>query len=615
MALRITFITVLVFLLSACNVTLAEDITPPPNYVPPTPVATLVLYPAKAPNVANGEAIYVEKCAACHGVTGLGDGEQGIQLNVTVRAFGLAEIARPASPAQYYTMVTRGNIERFMPPFTSLTDQERWDVTGFVLTLHTTPEQIERGKELFELNCTNCSTDYFENQQLMSTLTAVELARIVKQGNDEIPAFGADFSDEDLWATAAYLRTLSFDASPLATPEPVAAVATPVSPVATPASSVETPVEASPAVPAVEAQPGFGNVSGSIENKTGQNLPADLLVTLKGFDHDLADPSAGPEEVYTAEARLNSDGTYSFENIELPANRIFVASVPFEGITLQSEFAIVKEDDQAVEIPALTLHGITEELSGLVMDGVQIIFEYGNDSISVYSLYSFRNPSDEIVVVPQDETGQIPFIKLPEGSVGFGFEATRDSESFIPTESGFAVPPSEKPYGLVAFSTIASSEAVNFSQAFALPVATINIFTPVGVDIESAEVFDLGVQTIQGFEYQVYESGAIVAGESLQFTLSGSPQDAATTSTGSNTGLFIGAAALGLALVLAGLWMYRQDKHKEEVQEEHGEEFESIDDVMDAIIALDDLHGRKKIAESAYQKRRGELKEILKDML
>lgn len=607
MAFRITFIALLALILPACNVTLAEDITPPPNYVPPTPMPTLVLYPAEAPSVANGEAIYIEKCAACHGATGLGDGEQGIQLNVTVRAFGLAEIARPASPAQYYTMVTRGNIERFMPPFASLTDQERWDVTAFVLTLHTTPDQIERGKELFEQYCSNCSTDYFENQQVMSTLTEVELARIAKQGNDEVPAFGADFNDDDLWAAAAYLRTLSFDMSPPSTPQPAAAAATP-------ASVEATPAEESTAVPAVEPPPGFGSVRGFIENKTGESLPADLVVTLTGFDHDAADPSAGPVEVFSADAAVNADGAYAFEQIELPANRIFVARVEFEGVTLQSEFAIVEEGAQQIEIPALTLYGITEDPSGLAMDGVQIVFEYGADSISVYSLYSFRNPTDEIVVVPQDESGQIPFIKFPEGSFGFGFEPTQDSASFVPTENGFAIPPSEQAYGLVAFSSIGLNDTVSFSQEFRLPVAVINIFTPVGVEIRNANFFDLGVQTIQGFEYQIYESDAITAGETLTFTLSGNPQDAAAPA-GAAAGLLIGAAALGLALIGAGLWMYRQDKRNEEVEEERGDEFETAEEVMDAIIALDDLRGKKRIGEKAYQKRRAELKEVLKEMM
>ena len=96
------FVAILTLLISACNFTLAEDVTPPPGYVPPTPVPTLVLVPPQAPNVENGKAIFAVKCAGCHGATGLGDGEQGIQLGVTVPAFGLPEIARPAVPAQWY---------------------------------------------------------------------------------------------------------------------------------------------------------------------------------------------------------------------------------------------------------------------------------------------------------------------------------------------------------------------------------------------------------------------------------------------------------------------------------------------------------------------------------
>src|SRR5829696_3186827 len=108
--------TTTTMILTACNFTLAEDVTPPPNYVPPTAAATLgPLFPAQAPSTESGAAIFAEKCAACHGQTGMGDGEQGIKLNVTVPAFGLPEIARPASPAQWYMVVTQGNIERFMP--------------------------------------------------------------------------------------------------------------------------------------------------------------------------------------------------------------------------------------------------------------------------------------------------------------------------------------------------------------------------------------------------------------------------------------------------------------------------------------------------------------------
>src|SRR5215211_6464368 len=199
MKFRFAIALALAFLLSACSLSLAQDITPPPNYVPPTPAATLgPLFPAEVPSTENGALIFAEKCAPCHGATGLGDGEQGIQLNVTVPAFGLPEIARPASPAQWYTVVTQGNMERFMPPFASLSDQERWDVVAFAMTLHTSEEEIAKGRELFETNCANCATDFFEDQANMSTLTEVELARIIKQGNDQVPAFGAALSEEDV---------------------------------------------------------------------------------------------------------------------------------------------------------------------------------------------------------------------------------------------------------------------------------------------------------------------------------------------------------------------------------------------------------------------------------
>jgi mono/diheme cytochrome c family protein len=612
MKFRILLLLTLVLLLTACNFTLAEDVTPPPNYIPPTPVPTLVLYPMQKPNLENGRAIYAEKCAPCHGVTGLGDGEKGIQLGVTVRAFGLAEIARPATPAQYYTMVTRGNIERFMPPFNSLTDQERWDVTAYVLTLHTNPDQIEQGRQLFERACAGCPTAYFEDQQTMSSLTAVELARIAKQGNGEVQAFGSNFTDDELWAVAAYLRRLSFDASLPTPPEAASVNPTPASAEAATAPIGTGQVSAEGEATTVP-QPGFGTVSGTIANETGAKFPSDLTVTLRGFDHDLNDPNTGPVEVLSLDGPVNPDGTYAFENVAIPVNRIFVAEVNEGNITLQSEFAIVEEGAGSVSIPALTLYAATEDTSALVMDEVHLIFEYGTDSIQVYGIYSFRNPGSEIIVVPQSDTGEIPFIQFPKGAFSPGFEPTQDSEQFMPTDSGFAIPPSENAYQLIAFSSIALSDELDFSQSFVTPVDSITIFTPVGVKLESTHLTDLGVQTIQNFTYQVYQAPPVTAGDSLDAVITGSPEDAATT-TRSNNGLIIGAVAFGVALVLAGLWMYRRDRSTK-VEEAPADEFDSTEQVMDAIIALDDLHGRKKISEKAYQKKRAELKEILKEML
>ena len=84
--------------------------------------------------------------------------------------------------------------------------------------------------------------------------------------------------------------------------------------------------------------------------------------------------------------------------------------------------------------------------------------------------------------------------------------------------------------------------------------------------------------------------------------------------------LLIGAGAFGLILILAGVWMFMRDRNRdeedefEEDEEDDEDEFESAEDVMDAIIALDDLHRAKKIPDEAFQQRRAELKELLKEL-
>jgi hypothetical protein len=83
--------------------------------------------------------------------------------------------------------------------------------------------------------------------------------------------------------------------------------------------------------------------------------------------------------------------------------------------------------------------------------------------------------------------------------------------------------------------------------------------------------------------------------------------------------LLIGAGAFGVVLILAGVWMFLRDRNKlDEDEFEDGEEdeneFETAEEVMDAIIALDDLHRAKKIPDEAYQARRAELKERLKEL-
>lgn len=643
MKFRLAIFILIAMILSACNFTLAEDVTPPPGYVSPTPMPTLgPLYPASAPDLQAGAAIFTEKCAACHGAQGLGDGPQGLQLGVTIPAYGLADVARQASPVEYFTTVTRGNMERYMPPFNSLNDQQRWEVVGYILSLHITPDQIAKGQQLFETNCANCSTDFFRSQEKMAKVSEVELARMIREGSDGIPAFGKNLSDDDLWAVTAYLRTLSFGSASLAQPTTAPVTQTPVAAEAGTPSVASTPngtEQASTAGEATQvvAQPGVGMVTGKIENQTGAALPTDLAITLHGYEHSTT-PNSGTTtssngsatEVITKTGTVNADGTYAFNDVELKEGRIFIVEAAYSGVTLQSDYGIVDKGQTSLSMPTLTLYPITEDTSSLVIDQIHLFFQPTSTDSTKYdvlALYNFRNAGKSMVAVKMGPDQQeIPFLKFPQGSKPNGYEATNDSAPLISLSSGFAMKPTETPYGIVAYSTITRDTVTKFSQEFVLPVTAMRIFVPEGVVLKGNNLTAETTQNIQGTNYQSFVTGNIAAGSTLTLELSGTPKTTAAattdTTTTKNNSLLIGAGILGALLLVAGGVLYWRDRQQpsdvedeSESEEEDEAEFASSEEVLDAILALDDLHRSKKISDEAYQKRRAELKDTLKGLM
>ncbi len=296
----ILIVAVLAFLLSSCTLSLAEDITPPPNYQSPTPGPTMSpLFPQSPPSLASGSAIYAEKCAPCHGNTGLGDGPMAAQLQKAPSAIGKPEIARVAAPANWYTTVTEGNINSFMPPFSgSLSDQQRWDVVAYALSLGgSTLTEADRGKAVYQANCIKCHGPSgngvenldFKDQALMAKLTQMDIANFVNKGVGKMPGLGGLLPDADIFAAAAFVRTFSVlpgdvAAVPSATPAALQASptpeGTPLSPAEATAQAAITPV-ATPAPVDV-----IGSVSGKITHGSGGTIPADLKIALHIFEHD-----------------------------------------------------------------------------------------------------------------------------------------------------------------------------------------------------------------------------------------------------------------------------------------------------------------------------------------
>jgi hypothetical protein len=205
---------------------------------------------------------------------------------------------------------------------------------------------------------------------------------------------------------------------------------------------------------------------------------------------------------------------------------------------------------------------------------------------------------------------------MPEGIASVGYETSQDSAKLLSTNDGFAMPPTtDKPYGLIALASIAKDKKITLKQLAVLPVDQVMLLVPAGVTAEGQTLVDNGPHDFQGGTFNMYTSNSMNAGDTFSFTLSGKPGNTAVNADlTQNQNLLIGIGALGVAFIVAGVWLYWRDRKsgRDNFSDDDQAEYGDPDSVLDAIVAIDDLHREGKLSDAAYQKRRAELKNSLK---
>jgi hypothetical protein len=115
------------------------------------------------------------------------------------------------------------------------------------------------------------------------------------------------------------------------------------------------------------------------------------------------------------------------------------------------------------------------------------------------------------------------------------------------------------------------------------------------------------------------------AGSQLSLTVSGRPGGTGSLlALGSSSSLVIGIAAFGLALIVLGFFLYARNRYRYAYEDgiEEDDPFSETrtlagdpQALMDAILALDDQYQSGELPDAAYQQRRAELKEQLREAL
>lgn len=107
------------------------------------------LAPSKQPDLVRGAALYQQQCAACHGVTGAGDGPNSKGLDPPPIAFTDESRARERSIFGLYQVIGQGIDGTAMASFSDLPADDRWALAFYIGRLAYSDAEADRGERLW----------------------------------------------------------------------------------------------------------------------------------------------------------------------------------------------------------------------------------------------------------------------------------------------------------------------------------------------------------------------------------------------------------------------------------------------------------------------------------
>jgi high-affinity iron transporter len=135
----------------------------------------IIPYPQNHPSLNAGRELYIKNCSQCHGILGYGDGPLAPSFNPPPINFTDMGSTATLSPFKIYNTMSFGIQGTKMPSFPNLSDNDKWNLAFYVMTLGANEKGGTNGSKPPLDKLPSELKDY----KILSTLTNDDIGRIL----------------------------------------------------------------------------------------------------------------------------------------------------------------------------------------------------------------------------------------------------------------------------------------------------------------------------------------------------------------------------------------------------------------------------------------------------
>lgn len=591
-------------LLASCAVS-SRPIVPVEDLLTPAVIPTLVAdgetAPLQPPDAIAGAAIYAQRCAACHGPQGAGNGPRAEQIRGQGKL--VANLVNPArlravKPSDWHTIITTGRIQNLMPPFNgSLNAQQRWDVQAYLWALGTTTQTIQSGQAIYQAQCAACHGPNgatavgageikraLNDPRLLADRSLLDISSGMLRGD---PHKNLTLDETQRFAVADYVRSLSYR---YAAPSEIRA--------------------------ATLTGDGVINLR-AVNGTPGGQRVANAPVTLRAYD--------STSEVLSRTAQLNDESFVSFTGLPRRADYFYQAELDYSGGRFFAAPAQFPVTGTTVISDVLPIFETTEETNTNTLS-ISEMYVFVQDvtegRATMVEYYLFDNASDRAYIGVQGGGEKRRTLKLsaPKDAQNLRFDGLGLGQRFFQDgnviyDSDVVVPGQRAAQATMIYE-VPYRNGRSFERSVFYPVQRASVLVPEvigpGTPLTVTGLLAQGLQqTPSGNLYLFLNEKPLAPGESLRFDLRGQPLGSETPGTDGRA-IGFGLIAFGIAVGSAYFLIGRVRALRS--SEGTSSFLQQREQLLQQMAALDDAFLQGRVGESNYQAQRSRLKETLKEM-